>query len=317
MGKNIRMVLWDDLHASLMILVDDAGGIFPSINHSPWNGVTLADFVMPFFLFIVGVSLGLTYKKVSYKGDATKKAALRALKLFMLGILLQGGYFHGVNNLTFGVDLWTIRLMGTLQFNETILRRLLWGQDGMQPQEDKTMRTVMVQSGQYLNMRPRTVIENFPGYKRISVAYLIAAICEIWLKNEDAVDSRLVAMVLTAIYLILLYGLKVPSWTYRISSESNSIPPKTFAVECGIRGDTGPACNAVGMIDRNILGIQHLYKRPIYARTKECSINSPVYGPLPPNAPAWCQAPFEPEGLLRLVLISVWILFLAVLQPNS
>ena len=45
-----------------MILVDDAGGILPAINHSPWNGATLADFVMPFFLFIVGVSLGLTYK---------------------------------------------------------------------------------------------------------------------------------------------------------------------------------------------------------------------------------------------------------------
>lgn len=46
----------------LMILVDDVGGILPAINHSPWNGLTLADFVMPFFLFIVGVSLALTYK---------------------------------------------------------------------------------------------------------------------------------------------------------------------------------------------------------------------------------------------------------------
>ena len=46
----------------LMILVDDVGGLLPAINHSPWNGLTLADYVMPFFLFIVGVSLGLTYK---------------------------------------------------------------------------------------------------------------------------------------------------------------------------------------------------------------------------------------------------------------
>lgn len=45
-----------------MILVDDVGGILPAINHSPWNGLTLADFVMPFFLFIVGVSLALVYK---------------------------------------------------------------------------------------------------------------------------------------------------------------------------------------------------------------------------------------------------------------
>lgn len=48
-----------------MILVDDAGGAFPSINHSPWFGVTLADFVMPFFLFAVGLSVSLVFKVLS------------------------------------------------------------------------------------------------------------------------------------------------------------------------------------------------------------------------------------------------------------
>lgn len=45
-----------------MILVDDAGGVYPRIDHSPWNGCTLADFVMPFFLFIVGVAIALALK---------------------------------------------------------------------------------------------------------------------------------------------------------------------------------------------------------------------------------------------------------------
>lgn len=49
-----------------MILVDGAGGAFPSINHSPWFGVTLADFVMPFFLFLVGVSVALAFKVCFY-----------------------------------------------------------------------------------------------------------------------------------------------------------------------------------------------------------------------------------------------------------
>ena len=35
---------------------------------------------------------------------------------------------------------------------------------------------------------------------------------------------------------------------------------------------------------------------------QQCSINSPGYGPLPPDAPSWCQAPFDPEGILRSVL---------------
>ncbi|KAL8246114.1 hypothetical protein R6Q59_007330 [Mikania micrantha] len=46
----------------LMILVDDAGGVYERIDHSPWNGCTLADFVLPFFLFIVGVAIALALK---------------------------------------------------------------------------------------------------------------------------------------------------------------------------------------------------------------------------------------------------------------
>jgi heparan-alpha-glucosaminide N-acetyltransferase len=57
-----EVVELDVVDLQVMILVDNAGGVWPSINHSPWNGVTLADFVMPFFLFIVGVALALTYR---------------------------------------------------------------------------------------------------------------------------------------------------------------------------------------------------------------------------------------------------------------
>ncbi|KAK3015231.1 hypothetical protein RJ639_006869 [Escallonia herrerae] len=141
---------------------------------------------------------------------------------------------------------------------------------------------------------------------------MVSAVCEIWLKGDDGkVNSGIsllrkyrlqwaVALALTAIYLSLLYGLYVPDWNYQVPTEAASLPPTIFSVKCGVRGDTGPSCNAVGMIDRKILGIQHLYKRPIYSRTKQCSINSPDYGPLPPDAPSWCRAPFDPEGILRV-----------------
>ncbi|MED6183619.1 hypothetical protein PIB30_039366 [Stylosanthes scabra] len=253
------------LTVALMILVDDAGGIVPALNHSPWNGLTIADFVMPFFLFIVGVALALTYKKPSCRADATRKAFLRALKLLVLGLFLQGGYFHRLTDLSFGVDIKRIRLMGILQ--------------------------------------------------RIALAYLVTALCEIWLRRDDTVNSGssllrkyryqwAVSLLVSGVYLSLLYGLYVPDWEYRIATESSS-EPKIFSVKCGVRGDTGPGCNAVGMIDRTILGIQHLYGRPIYARTPECSINSPENGPLPPDAPSWCQAPFDPEGLLSSVMAIV------------
>ncbi|KAF9626372.1 hypothetical protein IFM89_032788 [Coptis chinensis] len=58
------------------------------------------------------------------------------------------------------------------------------------------------------------------------------------------------------------------------------------------------------MIDRTLLGVQHLYKKAIYSRTKQCSIKSPDYGPLPQGAPSCCQSAFEPEGILRFVMLS-------------
>ncbi|PON34515.1 hypothetical protein PanWU01x14_343760 [Parasponia andersonii] len=262
----VSLDVFRGLTVALMILVDDAGGLVPAINHSPWNGLSLADYVMPFFLFIVGVSLSLTYKKLPCKTVATKNALLRALKLLVLGLFLQGGFFHGVNHLTYGVDIQQMRWMGVLQ--------------------------------------------------RIAIAYLVVAFCEIWLKRDRDVNSGssllrnyqlqwAVTWMICIVYLLVLYSLYVPDWEYQIPVETSFNAPKTFLVKCGVRGDTGPACNAVGMIDRKILGIQHLYRRPVYARTEQCSINSPDYGPLPRDAPSWCQAPFDPEGIVSSVMAIV------------
>ncbi|KAL5066537.1 hypothetical protein RYX36_028274, partial [Vicia faba] len=58
------------LSVFLMIFVDYGGSIFPVISHVPWNGIHLADLVMPFFLFLVGISLALLYKvNCSVRGD--------------------------------------------------------------------------------------------------------------------------------------------------------------------------------------------------------------------------------------------------------
>jgi heparan-alpha-glucosaminide N-acetyltransferase len=85
------------------------------------------------------------------------------------------------------------------------------------------------------------------------------------------VFDRVVAFVITTIYLSLLYGLYVPDWEYQILKEDQGSTLTTFLnlkVKCGVRGHTGPGCNAVGMLDRMFLGIQHLYRKPVYARTK-------------------------------------------------
>ncbi|XP_073009907.1 uncharacterized protein [Typha latifolia] len=259
------------LTVALMILVDFAGGAFPSINHSPWFGVTLADFVMPFFLFIIGVSVALVFKKTSNKATATKKVIVRTIKLFVLGLILQGGYFHGLNKLTYGVDLDRIRWLGVLQ--------------------------------------------------RISIGYFLAAMSEIWLVSKISVDSLvqfvkkyyiewIIAALISALYVGLLLGLYVPNWEFEVTSNNSTFSDPNYRigiemVQCGVRGSFGPPCNAVGLVDRLLLGEKHLYQKPVYKRTKECSINSPDYGPLPPNSPGWCLAPFDPEGLLSTLMAAV------------
>ncbi|GFQ02459.1 hepaRaN-alpha-glucosaminide n-acetyltransferase [Phtheirospermum japonicum] len=270
----ISLDVFRGLTVALMILVDDAGKAFPSINHAPWFGVTLADFVMPFFLFGVGVSVSLVFKNVPNKLAATKKVVLRFIKLFLLGIILQGGYFHGRDNLTYGVDITRIRVMGVLQ--------------------------------------------------RIAIGYLLASVLEIWLVRNNAVNSAVAfakrysfqilacsgaGILLGSLYMVLLHGLYVPSWAFDESGLSMILPTSLGAsrktVHCGLRGSLKPPCNAVGLIDRIVLGEKHLYQCPVYRRTKECSVNSPDYGPLPPNSPVWCLAPFDPEGILSSLMAAI------------
>lgn len=35
-----------------------------------------------------------------------------------------------------------------------------------------------------------------------------------------------------------------------------------------MRGDLGPGCNSAGMIDRYIVGVDHLYSKPVYRNLK-------------------------------------------------
>ncbi|XP_026439754.1 heparan-alpha-glucosaminide N-acetyltransferase-like [Papaver somniferum] len=74
-----------------------------------------------------------------------------------------------------------------------------------------------------------------------------------------------------------------------------------FQVKCGMRGDLGPARNAVGYVDRQVWGVNHLYNQPVWIRLKACTLSYPESGPLRDNAPSFCLGPFEPEGLLSSI----------------
>jgi predicted acyltransferase len=93
-----------------MILVNNPGNRFPYpwLEHAEWNGWTPTDLIFPFFLFIVGVSLVLSFRSRLGHGES-KRALLihsmrRSITLFVIGLLLN-----------FSLPLSTWRIPGVLQ----------------------------------------------------------------------------------------------------------------------------------------------------------------------------------------------------------
>jgi predicted acyltransferase len=96
-----------------MILVNYPGSwehVYHPLEHAEWHGLTPTDLIFPFFLFIVGTSITLSFTKLLEKGtpkkDIYKKTFFRALKIFAVGILLS---------LIPRFDFESIRITGVLQ----------------------------------------------------------------------------------------------------------------------------------------------------------------------------------------------------------
>lgn len=96
-----------------MIMVNVPGSwshIYSPLRHAEFNGLTLADLVFPFFLFIVGASIVLAFGKRIENGMTKsaliKKVIYRTLVIFLLGVFLN----WLSDNFTF-----PIRIAGVLQ----------------------------------------------------------------------------------------------------------------------------------------------------------------------------------------------------------
>jgi len=95
-----------------MILVNNPGSwstVYAPLLHAPWHGWTPTDFIFPFFLFIVGVSMAFSLPRQQEKlptAQLYRKIGRRTLILFGLGLFLAAFPF-------FKLD--TIRIPGVLQ----------------------------------------------------------------------------------------------------------------------------------------------------------------------------------------------------------
>jgi len=98
---------------ALMIIVNSPGTQSPYawLEHSVWDGCTLADLVFPFFIVIVGISSVLALVNLRAKGlpmsALLAKIIRRSMYIFLMGLALNAFPHH--------FDVSSIRILGVLQ----------------------------------------------------------------------------------------------------------------------------------------------------------------------------------------------------------
>ncbi|XP_061818002.1 heparan-alpha-glucosaminide N-acetyltransferase isoform X2 [Nerophis lumbriciformis] len=74
---------------TVMVFVNYGGGGYWFFQHAPWNGLTVADLVMPWFVFAIGTSVVLAIRSMQRRGvgrlQLLHKVTWRTLVLLMLG----------------------------------------------------------------------------------------------------------------------------------------------------------------------------------------------------------------------------------------
>lgn len=97
-GKSLRLVSLDAFRGATiagMLLVNNPGSwsdVYAPLDHAPWNGWTPTDMIFPFFLWIVGVAMTLSFarrvEQGANRGQLFKHVVIRAALIFGVGIFL-------------------------------------------------------------------------------------------------------------------------------------------------------------------------------------------------------------------------------------
>ncbi|KAM4709548.1 heparan-alpha-glucosaminide N-acetyltransferase [Discoglossus pictus] len=98
----------------IMVFVNYGGGGYWFFKHQSWNGLTVADLVFPWFVFIMGTSISLSLNSMLRKGISRwklfGKVLWRSIQLFLIGL-----FVINVNYCKGPLDWSELRIMGVLQ----------------------------------------------------------------------------------------------------------------------------------------------------------------------------------------------------------
>eukprot|EP01132_Coremiostelium_polycephalum_P005301 gene5301-6601_t len=257
---------------TIMIFVNYGGGGYWFFNHSYWNGLTVADLVFPWFIFIMGVAMPLSFNALEKRGVPKHNMVLKLIKrsiiLFALGLFINNG-FH--------ITHW--RILGVLQrfgvsYLVTGLIMLfvpLWRYRPIEDFHHPDGEAHQPLFGSNNNIQMKSLFSSLHSHGR-----LLADIVPFWLQ-------WVVVLLLLATWFLVTFLLDVPGC------------PKGYLGPGGI-GDNGLYKDCTGgaarLVDLRIFGNNHIFQTPT------CQ---PIYK----------TGSYDPEGTLGY-LTSIVMCFLGV-----
>ena len=125
-GRLLSLDILRGITIAGMIMVNNPGTwqyIYKPLGHASWHGLTPTDLVFPFFMFIMGVSMYMSFRKFEFKATKASiyKIVKRTVLLFLVGMALNwfgrlcGGLSRGENFIEAATHFDTLRILGVLQ----------------------------------------------------------------------------------------------------------------------------------------------------------------------------------------------------------
>jgi heparan-alpha-glucosaminide N-acetyltransferase len=209
----------------IMIFANEGGAGYWFLDHSAWNGLTVADLVFPWFIWMMGFSAAISFASLRRKNAPFSfvmwKSMKRALILYCLGVFVSNG----------AGNTWdSLRIMGVLQrfgvtyfFLSWIVVPSLWSKED---EEENVARG---------------------GYEEEHIRHYFSDVTENWIEF-------IVVGVFILVWTCLTFLLDVPGCGKGYLGPGGLLGDQGKYVGC-----TG---GAAGYIDTLIMGVNHEYGGP-------------------------------------------------------
>ena len=187
-----------------MVVVNDPGSwdyVYPPLRHASWHGITPTDFVFPFFLFIVGISVVLAFSRRRQQ-EATDSQLFS--KTLVRSLMIGGfGLFLAISSPTVGFKVAQLLVGIVLLYGLSEIQRPA-EKGGTRAQKIVLMGVMVIALGLFIGFHPTFSLANFrlPGVlQRIAIVFLICAV--LFLKTSWKTQAVIAAVLLLGYWMLM------------------------------------------------------------------------------------------------------------------